>query len=106
MPLITIPENLLREVGGHAMGLVWGWATPQYGVTERLYGWRLPRQLMTSRFWSGVEVCLEGRGCCLVWIEGGGYVGSETSWHVDCAWMRMACGECSNEGGKEGPLHR
>ena len=69
MPLVAVPETLLRELEGHAMGFDWGWATPLSEFTGRFDGWRPPRQLITLRFSSGVEVVLGGGGVYHVFIS-------------------------------------
>ena len=69
MPLVAILVTLLREVEGHAIVPERGWATPRSGVTGHFDWWRPPRQLMISRFWSGVEAGVGGGVVCHIFVS-------------------------------------
>ena len=69
MPLVAIPETLLREVEGHAIFSVWLEATPGSGVTGRFDWWRPTFQFITSRFWSGVGEGVGGSVVCHILVS-------------------------------------
>ena len=47
-----------------------------------------------------------GWGCAPVCRDGGWQAVSETSWHGDCAQVKVSCGESADEGVEVGPAHR
>ena len=67
-PPVAIPETLLREVEGHAIVTDWGWDAPWSGVTGRFDWLRPPCQLMTSKFWLGVEAGVGGGVVCHIFV--------------------------------------
>ena len=50
MPLVAIPETLLREVEGYTILVDWWRSTPRSGVTGRFDWWIPPCQLIVSMF--------------------------------------------------------
>ena len=69
IPLVDIPETLLREVEGHEMFCYCCVPTPQSGIDGRFDRWRPPYQLMTSMFESGVPKSVGGGMVCHIFVS-------------------------------------
>ena len=69
MPLVAVPETLLREVEGHTFfSNCWG-ATPRFGITKRLDWWRPPCQFIVLMFWSSVAPVVAGGVVCHAFVS-------------------------------------